>query len=69
MTRVAERGGPVRNVINLWSGQEPQIFGLIESHEHPTHVFRRYRVSYPERIEHLLVGTTTTGQICWAWPL
>ena len=69
LTRVAEGGGAVRNVINLWSGQEPQVFGLVESHGYTTHLLRRYRVSYPERVEHLLVGTTPTGQIYWAWPL
>ena len=69
MIRMAERGGAVRNVVNLWSGTEPQIFGLIESHRYPTHLVRRYRVAYPERVEHLSVGTTSTGKIYWAWPL
>lgn len=69
LTAVAERGGAARNVINLWAGGEPQGFSLIESQEYSTHVLRRYRLTYAERVEHLLVGTTPSGKIYWAWPL
>lgn len=69
MLRVATEGGPVRDVINLWAGREPLTFTLLEAHACITHVLRRYRLTYLDRVEHLLVGTTPAGQIYWAWPI
>ncbi|OYU75555.1 MAG: hypothetical protein CFE45_32605, partial [Burkholderiales bacterium PBB5] len=62
-------GNAVRNVINLWTGVEPLAFDLVEEERNATHSMRRYRIRYPERVEHLLVGTTPQDKIYWAWPL
>lgn len=69
LLRVASRGGAVRNVINVWAGSAPLRFDLVEEQRAATHRFRRYRLAYPERTEHLLVGTTPEDTIFWAWPL
>ncbi len=69
LKRVAAHGSAVRNIINLWAGVAPQQFSLVEQQVLPTHRLRRYRLVYPERTEHLLVGTTQQGLIYWAWPL
>lgn len=64
-----DKGGPVRGVVNLWTGVEPQSFDLIEEYHEGSDLFRRYRLRYSDRIEHLLVGTAADGKIFWAWPL
>ena len=69
LLHVVAHGSAVRNVINLWTGVEPLAFELVEQHLHPTHRLRRYRVRYPDRVEHVLVGTTPAHKIYWAWPL
>lgn len=69
LRHVVAHGSTVRNVINLWAGVEPRAFELVEQHASPTHRLRRYRITYPERSEHLLVGTTPERKIFWAWPL
>lgn len=69
LLHVVAHGSAVRNVINLWTGIEPQSFELVEQQRHPTHRLRRYRIRYAERVEHLLVGTTPEDKIYWAWPL
>jgi CubicO group peptidase (beta-lactamase class C family) len=69
LKRVAARGGPVRNVINLWAGEPPQRFELVQQQIESSHRLRRYRITYPGRIEHLVVGTTPERLIYWAWPL
>ena len=66
---VVAHGNAVRNVINLWTGVEPVAFDLVEEERHATHTMRRYRIRYPQRVEHLLVGTTPQDKIYWAWPL
>jgi D-alanyl-D-alanine carboxypeptidase len=68
LLRVAAHGSKVRGVINLWSGSEPLGFELVEQELHPTHRLRRYRITWPERTERLLVGTTPQDRIYWAWP-
>jgi hypothetical protein len=69
LLHVVAHGSAVRNVINLWTGVEPLAFELVEQQQHPTHRLRRYRVRYPDRVEHVLVGTTPAHKIYWAWPL
>lgn len=69
LLHVVAHGSAVRNVINLWTGVEPLSFDLVEQQRHATHRLRRYRIRYPERVEHLLVGTTPQDKIYWAWPL
>jgi hypothetical protein len=69
LLRVAARGGQVRSMVNLWSGRAPDRFELVEQQLAPTHRFRRYRLGYADRTEHLLVGTTPEDTIFWAWPL
>ena len=69
LLHVVAHGSAVRNVINLWTGVEPQAFDLVEQDIHATHRMRRYRIRYAERIEHVLVGTTPEHRIHWAWPL
>jgi CubicO group peptidase (beta-lactamase class C family) len=69
LLHVVAHGNAVRNVINLWTGIEPLAFELVEQQRHATHSLRRYRIRYPERVEHLLVGTTPQDKIYWAWPL
>jgi CubicO group peptidase (beta-lactamase class C family) len=69
LLHVVAHGSEVRNVINLWTGVEPLAFDLVEQQRHATHCLRRYRIRYPERVEHLLVGTTPQDKIYWAWPL
>jgi D-alanyl-D-alanine carboxypeptidase len=69
LLHVVAHGNAVRNVINLWTGVEPLAFDLVELQRHTTHSFRRYRIRYAERVEHLLVGTTPQDKIYWAWPL
>jgi hypothetical protein len=69
LLHVVAHGSAVRNVINLWTGVEPLAFDLVEQQRHATHSLRRYRICYPERVEHLQVGTTPQDKIYWAWPL
>jgi hypothetical protein len=69
LLHVVAHGSAVRNVINLWTGVEPLSFDLVEQQRHATHRLRRYRIRYPEHVEHLLVGTTPQDKIYWAWPL
>jgi D-alanyl-D-alanine carboxypeptidase len=69
LLHVVAHGNAVRNVINLWTGVEPLAFDLVEEQRQATHSMRRYRIRYPERVEHLLVGTTPQDKIYWAWPL
>lgn len=69
LLRVMAHGSPVRNVINLWAGVEPQRFELVEVRLQERQQQRRYRLTYADRIEHLQVGVTDDGRIYWAWPL
>jgi CubicO group peptidase (beta-lactamase class C family) len=69
LLHVVAHGSAVRNVINLWTGVEPQSFELVEQQRQATHCLRRYRIRYTDRVEHLLVGTTPENKIYWAWPL
>jgi D-alanyl-D-alanine carboxypeptidase len=69
LLHVVAHGNAVRNVINLWTGVEPQAFDLVEQDIHATHRMRRYRIRYAERVEHVLVGITPEQRIHWAWPL
>jgi hypothetical protein len=64
-----DRGGSVRGVLNLWSGVEPTAFELVEDAPAPGGRLRRYRITYADRIEHILIGTNALGRIYWAWPL
>jgi hypothetical protein len=66
---VAEHGSPVRSVPNLFAGEQPMGFDLVQRQSHETHTWHRYRLTYPNRIEHVLVGTSPEGRIFWAWPL
>ena len=69
LLRVSARGGEVRNVIDVWAGVAPERFELVEEQRGDAHRFRRYRMTYVDRTEHLLVGTTADDRIFWAWPL
>lgn len=69
LRRVAEHGSPVRTVPNLYAGAPPQAFDLVQRQPHDTHTWHRYRLTYPDRIEHVLVGTTPDSRIFWAWAL
>ncbi|TDP61251.1 serine hydrolase domain-containing protein [Roseateles toxinivorans] len=69
LLKVVSHGNAVRNVINLWAGDEPLVFELVEQQCRATHRLRRYRIRYTHRVEHLLVGTTSENKIYWAWPL
>jgi D-alanyl-D-alanine carboxypeptidase len=69
LLRVAEHGSPVRTVPSLFIGTQPLAFELVQHQREPTHAWRRYRLSYADRTEHVLVGTTPEGLIHWAWPL
>jgi len=64
-----DRGGPVRGVLNLWAGEEPQSFALVEEWPDGDGRMRRYRLTYGGRVEHVLVGTGSDDTIHWAWPL
>ena len=67
-TRDEERGG-IRGLINLWAGTAPTGFSLVGEQHHKQGLMRRYRATYPDRVEHVLVGFTQQRQIYWAWPL
>lgn len=69
LQRVAEHGSPVRTVPNLFAGAQPLAFDLVQHLQQPTHSWRRYRLRWPDRVEHVLVGCTPEGRIHWAWPL
>ena len=69
LRRVAEHGSPVRTVPNLYAGAPPQGFELVLRQPHLTHTWHRYRLTYPDRVEHVLVGTTPDRRIFWAWAL
>lgn len=69
LLRVAEHGNPVRTVPNLSSGALPRAFELVQRQTHTTHTWHRYRLTYPDRIEHVMVGTTPRERLFWAWPL
>lgn len=69
LRRVAEHGSPVRTVPNLFAGVEPLRFELVQRQSHPAHCWHRYRLTYADRVEHVLVGTSPDERIFWAWPL
>jgi D-alanyl-D-alanine carboxypeptidase len=69
LRRVAEHGSAVRTVPNLNAGTPPERFELVERQPHVTHCWHRYRLTYPNRVEHVFVGTTTQGRTHWAWAL
>lgn len=69
LQRVAAHGSAVRTVVNLHSGHTPLAFSLVEQQIRDAGRLRRYRLLYPERTEHVLVGTTPEGRLHWAWPL
>lgn len=66
---VSAHGDPVRVVPNLWSGVEPDGFDLVERYGDDRNRMRRYRLAYPDRIEHALIGFTARERVFWAWPL
>ena len=68
LRRVAEHGSPLRTVPNLFTGVPPQGFELVQRQAQDTHTWHRYRLTYPDRVEHVLVGTTSDRRIFWAWP-
>lgn len=68
LRQVIERGG-IRGLINLWAGTAPTGFSLVGEQHHKQGLMRRYRATYPDRVEHVLVGFTQKRQIYWAWPL
>lgn len=68
LRRVAEHGSPVRTVPNLFTGTWPQRFELVQRQAMATHTWHRYRLTYADRTEHVLAGTTPDGRLCWAWP-
>jgi len=68
LRQVIERGG-IRGLINLWAGTAPTGFSLVGEQHHKQGLMRRYRATYPDRVEHVLVGFTQQRQIYWAWPL
>ena len=69
LKNVAQHGGSVRRVPNLWAGVEPERVELVTDHEAPTHRLRRHRLVYVDRTEHLLAGFTPEGHLYWAWGL
>lgn len=68
MRLAIERAGP-RGVLDFWAGHEPQAFELVDEYNERGTLMRRYRLTYSERVEHVLVGMTADGLIDWAWPL
>ena len=66
---VAEHGNPARSVPNLFAGEQPTGFDLVQRQVQENHTWHRYRLTYPNRIEHVLVGTSLDEKIFWAWPL
>jgi D-alanyl-D-alanine carboxypeptidase len=64
-----DKGGPVRGILNMWVGKPPESFDLVEDRSENSGRMRRYRLTYAERREHLLVGTDACDKIYWAWPL
>ncbi len=64
-----DKGGPVRGVIDLWSGEEPSAFELVEEQPSGSMRMLRYRLVYADRVEHVLVGLTDENKIYWCWPL
>jgi hypothetical protein len=69
LQRLAAHGSTVRTVVNLNCGATPLSFDLVEQHIGDAGRVRRYRLSYPERTEHVLVGTSAEGRLHWAWGL
>lgn len=63
-----ERAGS-RGVLDLWAGTAPDAFELVDHYDEGGRTMRRYRLTYPQRVEHLLAGMSTEGLIDWAWPL
>ncbi len=63
-----DRAG-ARGLPNLWAGEEPLGFALVGEQEGQGRVWRRYRLTYAARTEHLSIGMTADGRIDWAWPL
>ncbi|WP_375398007.1 serine hydrolase domain-containing protein [uncultured Sphingomonas sp.] len=66
--RVAIDRGGTRGVLDLWAGEMPRL-ALVEEWGEPARTMRRYRMTYPDRVEHVAVGMTADGLIDWAWPL
>jgi D-alanyl-D-alanine carboxypeptidase len=64
-----DKGGPIRGVLDLWCGEEPSAFFLVEEQQQSLSRMRRYRIVYGDRTEHLLVGLTENEKVYWAWPL
>jgi CubicO group peptidase (beta-lactamase class C family) len=64
-----DKGGSVRGVLDLWSGEDPAAFTLVEEQHHGASRMRRYRIVYRDRTEHVLVGLTHESKIYWIWPL
>jgi CubicO group peptidase (beta-lactamase class C family) len=62
-------GSGTRGVINLWSGEAPSGFDLVQEHVEADRRLRRYRLTYPDRTEHVYVETDRHNRISWAWPL
>ncbi len=63
-----ERVQGVRSALNLWCGEVP-AFELVEETRADTHRFRRYRITYATRVEHVRVGHAPDDTIFWAWPV
>lgn len=60
---------PGRGILNLWSGEPPAGFTLVDERFEAGERVRRYRLSYPARVEHVHVRFTADDLISWAWPL
>jgi hypothetical protein len=69
LKNVAQHGGSVRRMPNLWAGVEPERVELVSELGAPTHRLRRHRLVYADRTEHLLAGFTPEGRLYWAWVL
>jgi CubicO group peptidase (beta-lactamase class C family) len=59
----------VRRVLDFSMGGMPSAISLVDDTLTAHGRFRRYRLSHPDRMEHLTVGFTPEGRIHWAWPL
>ena len=64
-----DRAGPVRGIVDLWSGEAPAAFRLVEDIQTKKVRTRRYRLTYGARVEHVRVDTDVDDRIAWAWPL
>lgn len=69
LQRVADHGSAVRQVPTLFGGVLPDRFELVQRQSFPSHRWHRYRLTYADRVEHVLVGTTVDARVFWVWPI